>query len=869
MSLGLASLADAQPATPIDMETIQATDRYLERLELDSIRIKWLERQVLDLTDAAADQAQRDALAASLLQLYSQQMMSPESKAELWLTKTTNLLASFPQFKSPQLEIAMAQASFRRDEQRFHRWWQAGQPAQSIDQQVPGRDELNSTLDRTREQLTANQQKLQQAYDAVLAELQSVRDQKSQLIEQLDRKESELAHADYLLGWTLYLSAIVNPASRQQLLIDSNHRFREFLQIDLQRSLVKLEAKWIDFDSEWQVRALAGLAITESGLGHDEQSQRCFELLESNTISQSSRDLIPTWKLTSRLFVNNYRDLNALYETVSDGSNLTVAGRLTFWKECWSGADALQNRAETVAWQLRSAALSGMVLELDTGLLKTCWDSLLTNPELATRLKDYLHESKQPWLIYAIEGLTAVEQLQSEPEAPQELVDIALRNLQAACQAATKPLDIASCELVLGRLYLSENDPEPAVERLLHAAKVFGKSKRPGLALESQWLAINALSSLANRQSDFSLLALQEIQNLERSFPGSTYAKRARLTRTQLNNLRRGADQSVEALAELTTDETIGQQAWLKIVEIRYGQWLELAQTAEPASRPGDQLAAAQQRVAAAVAQMEAQSPNRLDWNRERIKANLLLVNLLIRSGSQLERVAAKLGDLGRATQNLPTADPLNAEFQYNQLLLNTKNQQLDAALQVLEELRQRHSRSRFYRSGLVEVTATADAILTQESPGNRSRLPQVVGLYEELSQQLGTADETLQASPNARVALTRLVELQLQQGKSEQAISGATKLYRLFPERKSFVRLWATVNQEVGRLDDAMKAWRKLAAASQPGTDDWHEAKFNLATCLQQSGQSQSATDLIEQTLQLSPQMPARWREKFATLQE
>ena len=53
-------------------------------------------------------------------------------------------------------------------------------------------------------------------------------------------------------------------------------------------------------------------------------------------------------------------------------------------------------------------------------------------------------------------------------------------------------------------------------------------------------------------------------------------------------------------------------------------------------------------------------------------------------------------------------------------------------------------------------------------------------------------------------------------------------------------------LTQSDDRLDDALKVWRRLAQQLKPRTENWYEAKFNVAQLLTQSGQGEEAEKIL-----------------------
>lgn len=125
-----------------------------------------------------------------------------------------------------------------------------------------------------------------------------------------------------------------------------------------------------------------------------------------------------------------------------------------------------------------------------------------------------------------------------------------------------------------------------------------------------------------------------------------------------------------------------------------------------------------------------------------------------------------------------------------------------------------------------------------------------------ELQAQEKAYETVLQREPENQTALkgllqTRLEMVQLGAGDVKEVIDPLEKLAKLNPGQTNYQVLLAQAKQQAGDLDGAAQAYRKILA-TQPGNTD---ALRGLVTVLVQQQRSDTATELLEDTLQKAPQ--------------
>lgn len=870
--------AVAQVATGQSVRSEQAknTEAFLTRLKLPGLQIRLLENELkkTEKNEDELNQEARQAVAGRLLRMYATRMMAADPASERWFEKTKALLISHPALSTPSIRIAMSQAAYLENENRFQRWRAEGS---RLDRMPP----LNRGWQNSIDDLQRVQRDLDQTYSDQLTIVQATGDNTVAMSNRLTQLESEIAHTDYLLGWTRYFSGVLNPQQRRKEFQQANVHFRRFLQIDPQMVLVQLEKKWIDFDSAYQTRALAGLAMCQRGLEHPDQSEHCFQLIRSSTNDPSTIDLVSRWKLNSRIYINDLVGLDPLIETMINDKQISKSGRARFWMEVWSGAKSLDGRVPLVAQRLRHAATTGLARELQANrLVELMQDENGFDTEPATLISD-------PYILAWVRGYLAFDAATRGPQETQaksfEVAKIELNKaLGLLIQNPTGPkIDQLIIRFLCLQTELGLHQSISIAPQLLELADEFERQKHRELAAYSQWLAIGALSEASRSEHSRSVVAIREIDQLTRRFPNSPYHRQAEFLRAKLVNLNLPHDQAINRLSQFSVDHPSNIAAKLEIVRHSYLQW-------QSAHRRGNQdleETSWEQLTSAVEAVLTAESADEGD----RMDARLRLAGAkVLRSASTQDDIIATLDSIGDTLEG-SLDDSTTAKLQSD---LASRSQafakelrlhRFHAALRFSDyQAAQTHmawlgahaNGSPSHRSAVIEMARSLDERITglgktkSNDTERQSLLNRAQSVFSELVDLLGIADNDLSNSSNARVAFARLAELKLELGQAEQSAAMASRLVEMFPKRKNYRLVLARSLQQSKQMEAALPHWRLLTSAAAAGSQEWYESKLAIVECMHAGGETESASKLLKQTLLLSPEIPAQWQNRVSELQ-
>lgn len=831
------SHASEQFSVPQDES--QQLEGYLRKLQLDQLLIEHLEFQTARQTDRIS----RQSMAARLTELYSEKMMADDdAETSVWRLKTERLLSTYPDLATPSIRIAMLQSKYLQGESEFRKWWIDGRPEHQQGTLVDHWRELKS-------ELTALHRQLESDYDDQASLLKTISKNQDIASRRLMQTESLLLHANYLLGWSAYFQGILAPELRGESMLQADQYFREFLQIDPQIILNEVSSKWIDFSSDWNARALVGLAMSQRGLNRVEQSAYCFDLLEKHSPNPQTRNLRYVWDLNARIYLNEFSAAQELVASVQKKTNetaqLSETGRIAFWMASLHGGAAIRNQASLIAARLIRAGLNGLARDFQAPLI----EKFLSENNFQIPPDDFLGA----W----ISGY--LELHRAEQSGRLTSYQLAEQNLQQALAFATESTaksDLARCRFLLARIDLQQRELQAAADAFLEVAAETDELS-PDLAAEAQWLAVRSLSELSRTNPRFTIAANREINQLLRRFPGSIFAKRAEFEKTKISIASLTPDLAVQKLAEIDVDNPNYRLALNEITTVQYQAWLNSHQ-ARRADEPQN---------LAALLKAESDLRQHAPPSPSIAKAMMLVVDAILRTrDADLDDARQRLDSIQSIISDQGTA---YMEYRYYEFQYALRRGQSEQAGMEAEWLSKNARGTRFESSALIQLAQAADQKLKSTTEPTAVQLDEVINVFERLVGLLGHSESVLKNQSNARVAYLRLAELKLNVGKNEEAIDMLETVNQVIPNHKSYLKKLAQAYSESQRFDRATVIWRRLASGLPPGSELWFEAKYELASSLFRIGKKTEAQQVVDQTVLLGAEMPKNWQTLFDTLNE
>lgn len=827
---------------------------FLEKLQLPRLRIRLLEKQLVQRTQELeraevseiARQAKLEPLAKRLLELYAKQLMQTTDGAGQWLGETESLLRSYPNIATSSVRVAVMQAAYQQNELAFRQWRTEGAVLEQVAPQLERWRELIRTLDQI-------QAELQRNYDDQLVVIQSLGRATTELNDRLAQLESQLAHTEYLLGWGRYFLGVLDVQNRRDHMLKADFHFREFLQIDQQQLLSQFDAKWIDWRSSWNSRAVAGLAMVQRSLDRVEASKKCFAMV----LRQAENvDAVYLWRFNSRIYINDYVGIDELIGQFVADRRVSRAGRARFWLALADAARAIEGRARKVSRSLRREAIAGLATEFQASALR---ELIEENPKQWGSVEDpFLQNWVNGYLLFDALEVTARS---AEYQAVEEKLNAALKQVADSGDAAKKSRRVAevlACRFVLAQIKLAQNQLPAATTELLRLSEDWAASNRQ-YAMQAHWLAIGAIAKQSRLDRFRSVDAIQEIDRFRRRFPGSSFDSQAELLRMKLVSVNLTAGQAIERWESLPAGHIHANEGKLEIARMRLSQWLETKANDAQRDRRWSEFRAA---IAGAAESTKNDLP---------VLEKVLLLQakaMAINEGSDLDELKLALVAAREQLEQRNQGNGLAAaELASYEVMAGLRADDLDAAQKALSWLDDNAPQSRFRRNSLISVTRAVDKKASAEDDPALKR--QAVKLFEALiaiysDGEVAVSDARLLESANARVAHTRLAFWYLQTERADLALTLAQRLVKLFPKRTTYVRLLAQSLMATGDYKTATRHWRALSSAATAGSDAWWEAKLGVVAGLSQSGNVESAKQLIRQTELLSPDIPVAVRASW-----
>ena len=814
-------LASSTATAQIDQRENEVLEQWLQDRELDSLLLEHLESRLESTTDTKS----REQVAQRLAILYGQELLTADGATQDLIDRTRSLIALYPQFKSGRLRVAMLHARYIEGERAFRDWIGAGAAAEP-------KQDLKQNLTQLDQDLSATILSLRNRSEELFASEQLNRDQRPGETER-QMVDAEALHCQFLAGWTRYFRALVEENDQTDSLAKAELGFREFLQLDPQTILSDFDSKWFDFSSVWHVRAMAGLAAIETARKNESLSTRLYELMKSNAVSRDSREAVIRFRYLGHCYCGQFADAMNVLRDQGSIRAMSREGRVRLW------ATVLDTSQATDSAEIKRLGLTGLTRNLAGELLV-----LELEKETAAAIQEENFESL--WT----RGYAEFWKSQNDDDAAAEKAANLLQQALRVADDTANVDDKTRCRYLQAWLMLTRRELENAIDTFSDVAEQLS-SVDPQLASEAAWLAARTSIQLGKRDPSQTNEAWNRLGRFVRTWPDSPNAPRAGFEKLRIELRSMPAEVAIDRLKEISkNDENYGAS----LFEIAAQNFrLYETQTNDPKS-----MARLQQ------ACLNVQSSNDTSL-LHKARSGFLMANVLLRSKSiPAKEIDSMLARCDAWLAQADDADQAIVEMLYYRLQLQQREGDSEAAFKTASEIVERGSNSRFEVQALIELAKRHDAKL-ETSPSDRKALEAAIGIYQQLSQRLGRKSDQLKSSANARVALSRLGQLQQVAGLNTESESSFQQLVNIFPSNANYLRSLAIAK---GNRDikGATEIWRRLASGSDPGSDLWFAAKLELANSLAGKDRA-AAVRLIEQTMQLGGELPPQWQQKYDSI--
>ena len=788
-------------------------ESWLAERKLDSLLQKQLESRLESTTNTTS----REQIGKRLATLYGKRLLSLEGDPQELLKRTRNLIAIYPRFESGRLRVAMLHARYLESETLFRDWIRSGAV-------VENGGELESTLRTLDEDLSSALSALTRRSEELFAAGQLSRDRRNLDVER-QTVEAEALHCQFLAGWSSYFVAMLSEKNRDVLLGQSDLRFREFLQLDQKTMLLDYDSRWFDFSSAWHVRAIAGLAAIATARDDQALSLHLYKLIESNAMTRDSREAVIRFRFLGNSYCQKFEAATNVVRDRKGIAAMSRAGRIRLW------VTVLDTGQSSNSAQLKQFALTGLTRNMAGEILireyeqaaqgagaesfESCWT--------AGYIDFWKSENGEP---------TAIEKAK---QLLQKAVSLGSDSDQT---------DVARCRYLLAWLMLKQNQTENAIGVFSQVAQQLADSD-PRLAGEAEWLAAKASIRLGARSGD----AFDRLERFVRTWPDSPHANKASFEKLKIELRSMPARDAIRRLKEIPAGDENHGAAILETAAQHYRVW-----------QSAPEAAGAFERFQSACVEV---SSNRSASAGQKLRANFFLADALLRSKPlKDEELSLLFQRCERLLEQVDEPNLARPELLYYQMRFAKSKGDGPALVEAATSAAQLGKGTRFELPALIEIAQHHDSNLVNSN--DPEHLSAAIEIYQRLSDRLGNDVEKLRSSGNARVAFARVGELKQTAGKAEETESIFQTLVDNFPGNATYLRHLA-IAKSVRDSGAAKAIWQRIASGSEAGTDLWFESKLELAKLIG-SSDSNSAINLLKQTMQLGGDMSESWQQAYET---
>jgi tetratricopeptide (TPR) repeat protein len=799
----------------------ERVEQYLNGLGLDSVTIEHLQQQL----DNTIDREARVGIARRLVRLYSKRVFSgpQDSQSEEQFKAIVQLAKDFPEIESDDLKMTVLHSEYANVEQQFLKWVDSGRPNNT---QVELAAQFRDIGGRLRGQISQLENSVFEGSDA-----------------------RRFAQANYLYGWVAYYMGVLKVNERQSWMERGDKSFREFLEIDPRKPINQLANDWFEVQSPWHARAQIGLAMCLRGLGKVEQSKFCFKILESVDANSGVRENLDVWRLNSLVYLGEMEQALAFLRRRTADSEQDIQLRTRLWVAAVDAASTCEGGLYSkMGVQFLRFGLHGLASDMNATVLRDVVE------------RESLNLSGEDFLLAWVRGYLDFYRGESTKD-PNDF-EMARRELNWAINAAnssTDREDLSKCRFLIGWIDFQMQEHSAAVESLRQAIPELMQSDAK-LASEAQWLVVKSLQTQARSDPRFANDAFEEMDRLARNFPNSRYVRRVEYEKLLMEVSKFPPDEAIRRLKRIQREDPNYNDAAFQQVVLQHRVWLGLSKTG------GSKMVEALGRLL--EVEQAYQQLNPIPPNSQRAKAALILIDALIRTGDEKQRLLAKrkIALVQELTQSLDPVSSLPAELRYYKFQLAKVESDFSQIEAQAKWFYEKLPASKYTQSVLVGAAQAAQSRFESIAQLSRNDLVELAWYFERLTNLIGSEIATLQQSQNARYGAAKLAEYQLELGHYEQADELAGKLLEAFPNRKGYWVLHARAKMKLGQFDNALVGWRKIVGSTDPGDDQWYEAKLGIVRSLA-TKDPLAAKALLLQTVNLSPQRPAEWEAKIEAL--
>lgn len=823
-----------------------ALDAYLQKLDLRDLRITHLRRSL----DQEFDDPKKAAIGQELADLYADKLMKLTDSSQDYQTTLANvrrLVSSVPSADTPSLQVMLLQAEYLRGYELVNQWLENRQDNAA-------RDEALRILASVVPSLNSQTRRLKEEIEQLSRDIPGINNEGQQAAMETELRSNEVVHlrATFYAGWANYYAGVllIDDTERAAKLNAAELAFREFVSLEPDDDLTKLDEGWVDLDSNLQVRGFAGLGMSLAAQGKREAAEHLFRLIQSSDATTAAVSEGPLWELQAWL---NSNDVEAV-DRIATNFIRSFTGKAT--RDQTRFCVALVRYAQrppsgvSIPANLTALGLEGLVRLRQFRLIQ----------ELTTEYGLAIDSTNNFYLMW-VQGNLAFAK--GEETKDKKFYEQATRWFRSALELPEAHNDARSqghCQYQLGwSLFLSGELALAADE--FERASLLLKPFDEETAVNAAWKRYECFRQLSESDARFETSAIEALRGVKVGFPDSRLAQTASYHLARIERANSSVDQNIADLESVAPSDEQYVTSRYELCLLYHQQW----STDRGANQPTTE---SQAKLVQAVEKFlevsdDGQSPQRL-------KSLLLLVDVGLRSNPRQLPLAKNYLTLARReSENVTATNTVSAEYHYQQFQLARLESRTSDAEREAEWLIDNAPGSDYVLSALVLIAQASDRDLAAADDDRKpALLDRAHSTYSRLVNLLGTDVATLQSNKNARVSLFRLGQIERQRGRPADAAQHFEKLLESNERSEVYLRAAGLAWFEAGREGLALPHWRVLSKGQSRGSEPWLEAKYYLIACLEQTD-PEEARKVLKQFRLLYPTGKAEnWEDRFQVLE-
>ncbi|HMO13302.1 MAG TPA: hypothetical protein PKD64_05700 [Pirellulaceae bacterium] len=800
---------------------------YLEKHQLDAFALAYLQESLKQTR--SRDERLRAARALAHYYMRKRYVLDSEVVQDHSLIQ---LLNAFPELNEPAFELARMNAQYRLNKSQFQSWIETH------------RDE------RLRQQLLESWTDFREGLER---HIQATESSITRMIDP-ETTADTLSQSLYLRAWTLYYLGLVNGTDEEQMVLFNAaiDAFRQLLGFAPNDALDQVDSSWLDLSLAWNARCLIGLGMSAEAANDLAMAQQCFQRLDSSTVDPDVFLERQEWRFNSYFFPGKIAAAASFAGQLlaDDFTNPLVWNSIVIAGRVWPEPDDAEARRMTLlglAGLAKANRFDQVAALMDKYKIQMGSESLLSSWISAQLAYDrYIKNQSHDDLLLA------------EASIARALEFAELQHDE----------NIAAQVLWLQALISIAASGPSAAELFGNFAKLY-RFKRPELASRALWMQIQLLDSEPSSRIQYSAHIASAEVNLKRWFPESRYVKLVEYRRIRQQLTRLDVREAIQMLESIDVSDPNYEMARYDLVQAYFRKWKQLS------SDGGSTDATAIAESKRLLHKLEEQVNNFLrnfpqSPAHYRVSCGLMMVDAMLKQTPPDLLVAhGWLQQMQPLADQLEHQNPAKADFHYYQLTVAEARNDIALGIESAQWLIDNATTPQTKTAGLVWQIRQIEANVEQPMfTADRSVKEHLCQLYTQLIDMLDNDTVELSNAPALRTAMQRAAELNLDLNNYRSAAEYFNRLLLAFPRNQRFLIGAARANDSMGQTDAALEAWRVLARGAEAGSEIWFEAKYRTIVAIIDSDPNQ-ARILLEQTLQLAPDVPEPWQNPFKLLRE